>query len=105
MYLILVILRIALSAVFGTAGVTKLLDQRGTREAVVNFGSPQALSSTIAILLPITELGIAVGLLFAKTTAISSVAALVALWVFIVAIGVNLARGRTHDCHCFGQLY
>jgi peroxiredoxin len=105
MHSILIILRIALSAVFGTAGVTKLLDQRGTREAVINFGSPQALSSTIAILLPITELGIAVGLLFAKTTAISSVAALVVLWVFIVAIGVNLARGRTHDCHCFGQLY
>ena len=105
MHLIIVLLRIVLSAVFGTAGVTKLLDQRGTREAVVNFGSPQGLSPALAVLLPITELAIAVGLWFANTTRISAVAALVVLAIFIVAIGVNLARGRTHDCHCFGQLY
>jgi peroxiredoxin len=27
------------------------------------------------------------------------------LMLFVVAISVNLARGQTHDCHCFGQLY
>jgi len=29
----------------------------------------------------------------------------VLLIVFIAAIGVNLARGRRPDCHCFGQIY
>jgi len=105
MHLIIVLLRIILSAVFSTAGVTKLLDQRGTREAVVNFGSPRGLAPALGVLLPITELAIAVGLLFAETTRVSAVAAVAVLAIFIVAIGVNLARGRTHDCHCFGQLY
>src|SRR4029453_2044987 len=47
----------------------------------------------------------AVGLLFSDTSRISALAALLVLMLFIVAISVNLARGHTHDCHCFGQLY
>jgi hypothetical protein len=31
--------------------------------------------------------------------------ALVLLLVFIAGIGTNLARGRTPDCHCLGQLH
>src|ERR671933_307156 len=27
------------------------------------------------------------------------------LLVFVAGIGYNLARGRTPDCHCFGQLH
>jgi peroxiredoxin len=30
---------------------------------------------------------------------------LVLLLLFVVGIGFNLARGRTPDCHCFGQLH
>ena len=105
MHLITVLLRVALSAVFGTAGVTKLLDQRGTRDAVENFGAPESMAPALAIALPITELAIAAGLLFVGTTRASALAALLVLALFVVAIGVNLARGRTHDCHCFGQLY
>ena len=105
MDLIVVLLRLALSVIFGTAGVTKLLDQSGSREAIKNFGSPEALAPGLALVLPIVELGIATGLLLASTTSASAVAALLVLGLFIVAISVNLARGRTHDCHCFGQLY
>ncbi len=105
MHLIIVLLRIALSAIFGIAGVTKLLDQRGTREAVKNFGSPESLTPALSIVLPIAELAIATGLLFDRTTHTSALAALLVLALFVVAISVNLARGRTHDCHCFGQLY
>jgi thiol-disulfide isomerase/thioredoxin len=105
MQLIVVLLRIALSAVFGIAGVTKLLDPRGTRDAVKNFGSPDSLAPALGIALPIAELAIAAGLLFTTLTVESSLAALVLLGAFVAAISVNLARGRTHDCHCFGQLY
>ena len=31
--------------------------------------------------------------------------ALVLLLLFVVGIGINLARGRKPNCHCFGQLY
>jgi len=105
MHLIIVFLRIALSVIFGIAGVTKLLDQRGTRDAVKNFGSPESLAPALAFVLPLAELAIAAGLLFTSTTRVSALAALLLLGLFAVAISINLARGRTHDCHCFGQLH
>ena len=105
MILLIVLLRIALSVIFGVAGVTKLLDLRGTREAVKNFGAPEPLVPSLSILLPIVELAIAAGLLFVATTPASAFAAVLVLALFIVAISVNLAQGRKHDCHCFGQIY
>jgi uncharacterized membrane protein YphA (DoxX/SURF4 family)/peroxiredoxin len=105
MHLITVLLRIALSCVFGVAGVTKLIDPPGTRDAVKNFGVPEALTPAVSLALPILELAIAAGLLFTNTSRVSALAAMLVLMLFIVAISVNLARGRTHDCHCFGQLY
>src|SRR5882672_9194696 len=105
MHLFIVLLRIALGAIFAVAGITKLLDRRGTGEAVKNFGSPERLAPVLSFVLPIAELAIAAGLLFARTTRISALASLLMLSLFIVVISVNLARGRTHDCHCFGQLH
>lgn len=105
MIILVVLLRIALSAVFGIAGVTKLLDPRGTRAAVKNFGAPEWLVPSLAVVLPIVELAIAFGLLFVSTAQASALAAILVLALFIIAISVNLAQGRTHDCHCFGQIY
>jgi methylamine dehydrogenase accessory protein MauD len=105
MSLIIALLRIALVAVFGVAGITKLLDQRGTREAVENFGAPKPVAPAIAILLPLLELAAAAGLLFSRTAWWSALGALLLLGFFVVAISVNLALGRTPDCHCFGQLH
>src|SRR6266404_5771796 len=105
MLLLIVLVRIALSAVFSLAGITKLMDQPGTREAVKNFGAPDAIAPAVALVLPFIELAIAVGLLFSETTVVSSSAGILLLSLFVVAISVNLARGQTHDCHCFGQLY
>lgn len=105
MILITVLIRLALTAVFGIAGVTKFLDQRGTRDAVKNFGAPEPLAPALAVLLPVAELAIAAGLLLNSFVGLSAIAALVVLALFIVAISINLAQGNTHDCHCFGQLY
>jgi uncharacterized membrane protein YphA (DoxX/SURF4 family)/peroxiredoxin len=101
----LLLLRLVLSAVFGVAGVAKLLDQRGTREAVKNFGAPATLAPALALSLPIAELAIAVALLFNRSARWGALAALLLLAVFILVIGLSLARGQTHDCHCFGQIY
>jgi peroxiredoxin len=101
----LVILRLALSATFGVAAVTKFLDQDGARAAVKNFGAPSRFANAIAVLLPAVELSIAIGLLLSSFVWSSALAALLLLVLFVVAIGYNLKQGRTHDCHCFGQLY
>jgi len=105
MLLTLVILRLALSAIFGVAAVTKFLDRKGARAAVKNFGAPDRFAAALAVLLPLTELAIAIGLLFSSTVWYSAVAALILLVLFVIAISYNLKQGRTHDCHCFGQLY
>ena len=94
-----------LSAVFVAAGVGKLTDRPGTRKAVGEFGAPDLLVSPLALLLPVTELAVAVALLFAATRPSGAVGALVLLGVFSTAIGVSLARGQAPDCHCFGQLH
>jgi peroxiredoxin/uncharacterized membrane protein YphA (DoxX/SURF4 family) len=105
MLLTLVILRLALSAIFGVAAVTKFMDRKGARAAVKNFGAPDRFAAAIAVLLPLTELAIAIGLLFSNTVWYSALAALLLLVLFVIAISYNLKQGRTHDCHCFGQLY
>jgi uncharacterized membrane protein YphA (DoxX/SURF4 family)/peroxiredoxin len=105
MSLTLLVLRLLLSAVFGVAGVTKLLDQRGTRDAAKNFGAPQSLAPALALFLPLAELSVAATLLFNSSAWWGALGALLLLAVFIMVIGLSLARGDTHDCHCFGQLY
>ena len=105
MLLTLLTLRLALSVIFGVAGAAKLLDLRGTREAVTNFGVPPSFAKAVGFILPLTEIGIALGLLFARSAWQSALAASALLMIFVVAIGVNLLRGRAPECHCFGQLY
>lgn len=105
MILIVSILCLALSIVFGVAGVAKFLDLKGTREAVINFGVPEQFADAAKFLLPLFELVIAAGLLLPAGAWWSSLGALLLLILFIIAIAVNLKRGATHDCHCFGQLY
>jgi thiol-disulfide isomerase/thioredoxin len=105
MLLILIFLRFALSVVFGVAGIAKLLDSRGARDAVTNFGVPAQFSKTVALLLPVAELAIAVGLLLPRFERLTALSGLLLLVVFSVVIGLNLLRGRSPECHCFGQLY
>jgi thiol-disulfide isomerase/thioredoxin len=97
--------RLVLGAVLALAGIAKLADRRGTREAVVAFGASERAAGLLAVLLPIAELAAAGLLLPATTAAAGSAAALVLLGLFSAAIAYNLARGRSPDCHCFGQLH
>jgi thiol-disulfide isomerase/thioredoxin/uncharacterized membrane protein YphA (DoxX/SURF4 family) len=94
-----------LAAVFAAAGIAKLADRGGTRTAVREFGAPESLGGLLALLLPLAELTVAILLLPGPTRAVGAAGALVLLGIFSVAIAVSLARGRTPDCHCFGQLH
>src|SRR5215212_2283293 len=96
--------RLMLAAVFLTAGVTKLVDRAGSRRGLAEFGVPGPLTGPLGVLLPIAELGVAVGLLPAATAWWAAVGALGLLLLFILAIGANLARGRQPECRCFGQI-
>jgi peroxiredoxin/uncharacterized membrane protein YphA (DoxX/SURF4 family) len=100
----LVVARQVLSLAFAVAGVAKLADRAGSRQALADFGLPGVLVGPMAFLLPAAELGVAAALLPAATARWGAVGALILLVAFMGAIGVNLARGRRPDCHCFGQL-
>ena len=97
--------RILLAAVFVVAGLAKLADREGSRRALENFAVPARLAAGGGVVLPLVEVSIAVCLLVGATAWLAVVAATGLLSVFVVAIGVTMARGAAPDCHCFGQLH
>ena len=105
MNIALLVGRLLLALVFAVAGTAKLADREGSRRAIVDFGAPSVLAAPLGLLLPLAELAVAATLLPASTAWWGALGALSLLSVFIVGISVNLARGRTPDCHCFGQLH
>jgi uncharacterized membrane protein YphA (DoxX/SURF4 family)/thiol-disulfide isomerase/thioredoxin len=98
-------LRTLLAVVFVTAGIGKLLDLKGSRQAMRDFGVPERAVGVAILALPLAELVTGVALLFRPSARWSGLAALLLLAAFIAAIGRALARGEQPDCHCFGQLH
>jgi peroxiredoxin/uncharacterized membrane protein YphA (DoxX/SURF4 family) len=97
--------RLLLAAVFAVAGIAKLADRDGTRRAVRDFGVPSALAPALAFLLPVAELAVAAGLVPGASARFAAAGAAALLALFTIAIANALLRGRTPDCHCFGQLH
>ena len=102
---ILLVNRLLLAAVFLTSGLAKFADRDGSRQAMLDFGLPNLIAVPFSIILPIAEIILAISLLFVGSTWWGAVGATGLLLLFIVGIAINLARGRTPDCHCFGQLH
>jgi len=97
--------RILLAAIFGIAGITKLFDLKGSRQAILDFGAFEWLTIPLGYGIPIVETVIA-GLLVSPQTALwGELGALALLVTFLVVICINLALGKRPDCHCFGQLH
>lgn len=97
--------RLLLALTFLVAGAAKLADRAGAARALEGFGAPARISPVLAVALPTLELILGLGLLLVRTVWPSAIGACALLLAFTAAIGVALARGRTPDCHCFGQLH
>ncbi len=97
--------RLALVAVFVTAGLSKLGDRRGAGQAVAAFGVPARAAPALGALLPVVELAVAGSLVAGWSARLAAAAAALLLLVFSAAIAVNLARGNAPECRCFGQLH
>jgi uncharacterized membrane protein YphA (DoxX/SURF4 family) len=99
-----VLLSITLGIIFLMSAVPKLRHPRGFVLAVLEYRVlPPRFSWLYARLVPPLEFLLA--LLFLTGTAVRSAAVVtsVLLLSFIAAVGINLARGRDLDCHCFGK--
>jgi methylamine dehydrogenase accessory protein MauD len=105
MHVALLVARVLLVLVFSVAGVTKLADRTGSKQALVDFGLPASLAAPLGVLLPLAELAVAAALIPTSTAWWGAVGALLLLLLFVVGISANLARGRKPECHCFGQLH
>lgn len=101
----LLIARLLLAAVFIIAGLAKLVDLAGSRQALVDFGVPPRLVAPFGLLLPLGELIVALALIPRTTAWWGALGAGALLILFLAGIAINLARGNAPDCHCFGQLH
>lgn len=101
----LILARLGLAAVFFVAGIAKLADRSGTRQALADFDVPNRLADSLQLLLPVAELAVATALLFPTTARWGAVGALVLLALFVVGLTRVLLRGKAPDCHCFGQVH
>ena len=63
MTLLLLCARLLLALVFLVAGLAKLADLAGSRQALRDFGVPARLATPLGTLLPLAELVVAVALL------------------------------------------
>ena len=99
------VIRLALAAVFATAGVAKLFDLAGSRRAMTAFGMPKQGAAIAGTVLPIVELSVAIALIPKGAAQWGAGAALVLMLVFVGGIAWAMARGVTPDCNCFGALH
>lgn len=92
---------VTVGLVFLVAALGKLRHRDLLPGVIANYRLlPEALVAPAALLLPVVELIVAVGLLFGNRPA-APLAAIVLLLVFAAAMAINLRRGRRHiDCGC-----
>ena len=105
MELFLLLIRIALSALFATAGFAKLADLQGSKKAFREFGIPASAAGAGSIALSIFEITLAAMFLFADIAWYAAIGAAGLLLLFIVQMIYQRAKGNAPDCHCFGQLH
>ena len=98
-------LRLILAATFLVAGVAKLGDREGSRQAVLGFGLPDRLAGPMSILVPLAEVAAAALLIPTATAQVGAAFALALLLAFCAAIARSMLRGEAPECHCFGQLH
>ena len=80
----LIVARCFLAGVFVLAGVTKLADRPGSRQAMTDFRVPAAFVGLAAVALPLLELAAAVLVLVASTARLGALLALGLLAAFVV---------------------
>jgi uncharacterized membrane protein YphA (DoxX/SURF4 family) len=92
-----------LAAFFVVAGIAKVADPPGFAHEVHNYGlAPAAAVNPMALILPWLEIIVGVALFLGIATRTAARILGILLVVFIVALSINLARGKPVDCGCFG---
>ena len=98
------ILSLLLGTVFVLSSAPKLRHPRGFVLSVLEYRVlPEPVGYFYAWLLPPLELLLSIFLLTGTSIHYAAVITDLLLLSFILAIGINIARGRDIDCNCFGS--
>ena len=90
-----------LAAVFVAAGFPKLLAPQDFALTIADYGLlPDGLVLPAAVILPLIELIVAVGLLFKRRWAFYLSVGLLIMFIAVLSYGIHLGLGI--DCGCFG---
>ena len=93
-----------LALVLLASGGAKLFDRRGTADGMRSLGIPGRAAAVSAVVLPVVELCVGVGLIIPATSLVSAWCALGLFGVFTSAAVFAVARGKDVSCHCFGRM-
>ena len=95
------IVRFALAAIFIYGGIVKLFDPKAFAATISTYDLvPEALLPVVAIGLPVIETIAGVALIFNRMWGLHLIAALLAMFVFVLGYGV--LGNLNVDCGCFG---
>ncbi|HEY6148741.1 MAG TPA: MauE/DoxX family redox-associated membrane protein [Thermoanaerobaculia bacterium] len=99
-----ILARLVLGGAFLFAAGAKILDPPAFAHEIFNFRlMPGSLVNAAALWLPWVEMLAGLALVVGIWRRISAILLGALLLVFVVALSVNLARGRAVDCGCFGS--
>ncbi|MGH2391534.1 MAG: MauE/DoxX family redox-associated membrane protein [Chloroflexota bacterium] len=102
--MIAAILSAILGLTFASSAVPKLRRPKAFQLAVLAYHVlPSPLADWYAKLVPPLELLCAILLLTGTAVRLAAMVMAVLLLSFIIAVAINMVRGRTLDCHCFGK--
>jgi len=105
MQTVLLMVRLFLAVILGIAAIGKAADPAGGRKALAGFGVSESLATPLGWCLLFVEIVVALALIPAESAWLGAIAAMGLMLIFAMAIAVNLVRGRTPECNCFGQLH
>jgi hypothetical protein len=96
-------LALSIALIFAAAAIAKLGAWRELPGVIQNFRVlPRALVMPAAVLLPLLESAIALGIVIEETRPLAALSAAVLFTIFGAALALNYRRGRRHiDCGCF----
>jgi uncharacterized membrane protein len=97
---------VALALVLGASAMIKFVDFSEFRGALENYRIvPEGLSLPAAVIVPMSELACAIGLLVPRYHLTAAMLLIFLVALFTAAIGINMMRGRLYiDCGCFGPM-
>jgi uncharacterized membrane protein YphA (DoxX/SURF4 family) len=101
--LILFVLRGFLAYIFLVTGWNKYRHIHIFEREVADYELlPAFLVRPFAIILPLVEIGVGTMLLMGWGVKLAAILTMLLLMIFIVAMGINLVRGRRPNCGCSG---